>query len=199
MTRERPQEPLRILHLSDIHFSKSTEWDASPVLVGLCQAVKNLVERGLAPDVVAITGDVAFSDKKTEYDWARKWINEGLLKTLPDLTEDRVLIVPGNHDVDRGSVGAAAEGLQLLLLQEKSQDQVAKALRNKDDRGALLKRHAAAAAITATTRSIALTVSQSTGTVRVWRWGKLITEIEKSTRAPGEPHGPAEAERNRVP
>ncbi|MFH0982508.1 MAG: diadenylate cyclase [Planctomycetota bacterium] len=59
-------------------------------------------------------------------------------------------------------------------------------------------RHAAAAAITATTRSIALTVSQSTGTVRVWRGGKLITEIEKGTRAPGEPHGPAEAERNRT-
>jgi diadenylate cyclase len=55
-------------------------------------------------------------------------------------------------------------------------------------------RHAAAAAITATTRCIALTVSESTGTVRVWRRGKLITEIEKAARTPGEPltHRPAE-------
>jgi diadenylate cyclase len=47
-------------------------------------------------------------------------------------------------------------------------------------------RHAAAAGITACTRCIALTVSQSTGTVRVWRRGKLITEIEKAPRIPGE-------------
>ena len=54
-------------------------------------------------------------------------------------------------------------------------------------------RHAAAAAITASTRSIALTVSESTGTVRVWRRGKLITEIEKGIRAPVDtlaPHPP---------
>jgi DNA integrity scanning protein DisA with diadenylate cyclase activity len=41
-------------------------------------------------------------------------------------------------------------------------------------------RHAAAAAITAATRCIAITLSQSTGDVRVWRRGKMITEIEKS-------------------
>ena len=41
-------------------------------------------------------------------------------------------------------------------------------------------RHAAAAAITAVSRSIAITLSQSTGDVRVWRRGTMITEIEKS-------------------
>lgn len=44
-------------------------------------------------------------------------------------------------------------------------------------------RHAAAAAITAATKSIALTVSQSTGTVRLWRRGRMITELEKAPRA----------------
>jgi DNA integrity scanning protein DisA with diadenylate cyclase activity len=43
-------------------------------------------------------------------------------------------------------------------------------------------RHAAAAAITAATRSIAVTISESTGTVRIWRQGQLITEIEKAKR-----------------
>ena len=42
-------------------------------------------------------------------------------------------------------------------------------------------RHAAAAAITASTKCLAITLSESTGTVRVWRRGALITEIEKST------------------
>ena len=45
-------------------------------------------------------------------------------------------------------------------------------------------RHAAAAAITASTKSIAITVSESTSAVRLWRRGKMITEIEKAPRAP---------------
>ena len=46
-------------------------------------------------------------------------------------------------------------------------------------------RHAAAAGITASTKSIVITVSQSTGAVRIWRGGKLITEIERAQRQPG--------------
>ncbi len=44
-------------------------------------------------------------------------------------------------------------------------------------------RHAAAAAITASTKSIAISLSESTGDVRVWRRGTMITEIEKAPRA----------------
>ena len=44
-------------------------------------------------------------------------------------------------------------------------------------------RHAAAAAITAATKSIAITISESTGTVRIWRKGQLITEIEKAKKS----------------
>ena len=44
-------------------------------------------------------------------------------------------------------------------------------------------RHAAAAAITASTKSISISLSESTGTVRVWRRGVMITEIEKSSRS----------------
>ncbi|MCP4246768.1 MAG: hypothetical protein GY778_06940 [bacterium] len=45
-------------------------------------------------------------------------------------------------------------------------------------------RHVAAAAITASTKCIALTVSESTGDVRIWRRGKMITELEKAPRTP---------------
>ncbi len=40
-------------------------------------------------------------------------------------------------------------------------------------------RHAAAAAITAVTNAVAITVSASTGTVRVFRKGKMVIEIER--------------------
>jgi diadenylate cyclase len=49
-------------------------------------------------------------------------------------------------------------------------------------------RHAAAAGITAATKSIALTLSESTGTVRIWRRGQIITEIERPS--PSLEHGP---------
>ena len=45
-------------------------------------------------------------------------------------------------------------------------------------------RHAAAAAVTAATKSIAVTVSESTGAVRIWRLGKMITELEKAPPTP---------------
>ncbi len=50
-------------------------------------------------------------------------------------------------------------------------------------------RHAAAAAITANTKSIAISLSESTGTVRVWRLGEMITEIEKASPAPARTSG----------
>jgi len=54
-------------------------------------------------------------------------------------------------------------------------------------------RHSAAAAITASTKSISVSLSESTGTVRVWRLGAMITEIEKSPRGILETHGPPPA------
>jgi diadenylate cyclase len=43
-------------------------------------------------------------------------------------------------------------------------------------------RHAAAAGITSNTRAVAVSLSESTGAVRVWRLGTMITEIERSAR-----------------
>ena len=56
-------------------------------------------------------------------------------------------------------------------------------------------RHAVAASVTAATRSVGVTVSQSTGDVRIWRRGKMITELEKAphTPAPGPAASGAEA------
>ncbi len=46
-------------------------------------------------------------------------------------------------------------------------------------------RHAAAAGITAVTKSIAITVSESDGTVRVWRAGKLLASFEPTRAVAG--------------
>ncbi len=48
-------------------------------------------------------------------------------------------------------------------------------------------RHAAAAGITAATRTIAITLSESTGDVRVWRRGTMITDLERSQHSSHDP------------
>jgi hypothetical protein len=48
-------------------------------------------------------------------------------------------------------------------------------------------RHEAAAGITATTEAVALVVSQSTGTVSIFKGGRLVTDIQKPrSRGPGD-------------
>jgi DNA integrity scanning protein DisA with diadenylate cyclase activity len=43
-------------------------------------------------------------------------------------------------------------------------------------------RHAAAASITATTRSIALVVSQTSGAVRLFKEGNIVLELHQTAR-----------------
>jgi len=67
----------------------------------LIQAVKAHLKEHDPADVVAVTGDIAFSGKKHQYDEAWKFFDE-LNDILPKATP--ILAVPGNHDVDRGQV-----------------------------------------------------------------------------------------------
>lgn len=61
-------------------------------------------------------------------------------------------------------------------------------LNNTTDGNALPKglgtRHASAIAVTAHSRAVAITISQSTGTVRIFKAGRLVTDLPRSTVAP---------------
>lgn len=133
-------EPVRILHLSDIHFRASKTWDADPVLRALTGFIGQEVEQGLMPDLVAMTGDLAFSGKADEYELAIAWL-EDLWPKFGDLPRDRLLLVPGNHDVDRSKVGKSVRWTQDALLNARSQGDIAELLGNDDERATLLKRH----------------------------------------------------------
>lgn len=75
MGRARDDRPVRVLHLSDMHFRASKSWDADPVLRALTEFVGEEAGRGLTPDLVAITGDLAFSGRADEYRLARAWLD----------------------------------------------------------------------------------------------------------------------------
>ncbi|UCH94181.1 MAG: metallophosphoesterase [Candidatus Aminicenantes bacterium] len=95
-----------ILHLSDIHFrqQKGDITFRQEIREKMIQAVQNhLDEHNIELDVVAVTGDIAFSAKDHEYEEAENFF-KNLQKILPQ--KSQILIVPGNHDVDRKGVSS---------------------------------------------------------------------------------------------
>lgn len=138
----RPQRgpTLRILHLSDFHFSARRAWDQDPTLAGLVARVESFAREGLAPDLVVVTGDVADRGVAAEYALAEAFFAQRLLPAAK-LPAARLYFVPGNHDVDRGAVGEVAQAAQASLLQKESQDALAAVLGNPRERAVLLARH----------------------------------------------------------
>jgi metallophosphoesterase superfamily enzyme len=88
-----------LLHISDLHVSIGKEFDRSVVLEPLIERVEQDMCNGIEPEIVVVTGDVAFSGKKAEYQKAKVFFDELLARMK--LSQDRLFIVPGNHDVDR--------------------------------------------------------------------------------------------------
>ena len=96
---------LTLLHLSDLHFGQGTagaKYDQLTVVNKILADAKEMADQIGPPDFILITGDIAFSAQKEEYQQAREWIGK-LLKKL-GLDESKVLVVPGNHDVDRDKI-----------------------------------------------------------------------------------------------
>jgi 3',5'-cyclic AMP phosphodiesterase CpdA len=91
---------LRILHISDLHIREDgQEWHRRRVLGDAWKAnLDAFLEEGDV-DVVAFTGDLAFSGRPGEYEGVTGFI----LATLEwlKLGRERLFVVPGNHDVDR--------------------------------------------------------------------------------------------------
>src|SRR4051812_46238857 len=102
--------PITLLHLSDLQFGKNHRF-ARVALPGFVSSFDTLLVRltddlkilkrdhGLDPDLVVLTGDLAEWSLPSEYNDLEKFLT-GLIETLR-LARDRVVMVPGNHDVSR--------------------------------------------------------------------------------------------------
>jgi predicted phosphodiesterase len=93
------------LHVSDFHIGTDVPHDRKIVLKGLIQYVlehrgKQLSESGLVfrPDLIFVTGDVAYSGRADEYRIATDFFTA--LCDAAGLTRERIFVVPGNHDVN---------------------------------------------------------------------------------------------------
>ena len=146
MNRKNSTQPVRLLHLSDIHFRHGTKWDHEPVLRNLTDSIQSEVSDGMTPDLVVITGDLAHGGKEPEYEMARQWLEDELWPVLTasgseTLQKDRLLLIPGNHDVDRDQLNDAAGMIQSGLLKGCDQAKIARVLQDAAQRAPLLDRH----------------------------------------------------------
>ena len=99
MTITSLQKQLSWLHLSDFHLKESDKWSQDVVLKSLLTDISNRYSTGLPLDFIFITGDLAFSGKTEEYLIVEDFLCQLLANT--GVTSDRLLIVPGNHDINR--------------------------------------------------------------------------------------------------
>jgi len=93
---------LRWLHISDLHVGRSESrdpYEVDSVLGPLVKTVEAAVSRDEGPDMLFVTGDIARSGSRAEYNSCAPFFTR--LMEAANLDESRVWIVPGNHDVNR--------------------------------------------------------------------------------------------------
>lgn len=114
----RMADIINILHLSDLHFGiesiqnngNITQYAIAHRNVTSESMIKTLIEKIkegvlLPPDIIVITGDIAWSAKKQEYDEAKIWIEKLLgafnSVSIQKISTEDIVICPGNHDFNR--------------------------------------------------------------------------------------------------
>ena len=127
------------LHLSDFHFRADGDLFSQEVSTrALLSDLPSRLSSEHPLQFVVITGDIAFSGKRRQYDLAAEFL-ESLASTL-GLGMERIFVVPGNHDVDRSLQEYLYEGVLQRLTNQQAVDEF---LGHESARTALLERQSA--------------------------------------------------------
>ena len=101
---------VNILHLSDLHFGAEPTNSISSHAVAkrkntLAAFIESLnsINTELRPNIVVISGDIAWKGRRQDYDKAKTWLRK-LLRIL-DLTPEDLILCAGNHDIDERKLG----------------------------------------------------------------------------------------------
>jgi hypothetical protein len=93
---------MNILHITDLHFGTdrtvADKDERKLALDALISTVQQL-DSSWAPSVICVSGDLAFAGRASEYAEFGEWITR-LLDAL-NLGVDRLVVCPGNHDIER--------------------------------------------------------------------------------------------------
>jgi calcineurin-like phosphoesterase family protein len=123
------------LHLSDLHYREEHSYQLRIVEKALLEDVKRTIdEKSLKPDFVAFTGDLAFSGQEKQYIWIEEFLGR-LLEAAGIVDKDRLLLVPGNHDVDRNRIDRITARGALIAL--NTHEEIAEFLGPKGNRASV--------------------------------------------------------------
>ena len=124
---ERPEQPattsslsvLRLLHLSDIHFvhllpdhQRSLDLEHA-VRARMLLDISNMRDSLGPMDAILVVGDIAFGGRPEQYDVAAEFLHG--VAELIGCPNDKVVCVPGNHDVDWTQHDLSHEALRQQL------------------------------------------------------------------------------------
>src|SRR5688572_18126864 len=91
----------RILHLSDLHFRPTDPEDRDRAARALLSTLTEEVARSGAPtDLILLSGDLVEQRNAIAYGKVARFFDL-LLEACGHVSKARLLMVPGNHDVDR--------------------------------------------------------------------------------------------------
>ena len=103
-TQRHQPEFVTWLHISDLHYREEHGYQIDIIEKALLEDIKTTIdEKGLAPDFVAFTGDLVFSGQEKQYSWVEGFLSR-LLQTVGITDKNRIFLIPGNHDIDRGRI-----------------------------------------------------------------------------------------------
>lgn len=115
---------LNILHISDSHIQKKDEKEIQEIVQKMIIDINKVQsEKNIKIDMICFTGDlIQRGDQALEYEEQWKLANDVLVTPLLEslnLSKDRFIFVPGNHEVDKNKIVKALEnGLQVKSLNE---------------------------------------------------------------------------------
>ncbi|MGK3965364.1 HipA N-terminal domain-containing protein [Sorangium sp. So ce118] len=97
------QKPITLLHLTDMQFGPHHRFEGPTSAGSLLQRLRDDLERlreqeGIRPDLVMLTGDLTEYGMKSQFDQLLSFAHG--LTEVTELSPRRVVVVPGNHDVN---------------------------------------------------------------------------------------------------
>lgn len=96
---------LSILHISDFHFTKRKQREQEIVVEALTADLAQLCIGHRRPDIIAFTGDLVQAGGVDSHDDAYDFVISPVAKAS-GCSEERIFIVPGNHDLSWQSIEA---------------------------------------------------------------------------------------------
>lgn len=140
--RQKSMAAAMFVHVSDIHFGQERDHTVhinddvkAQLIADAAQVVASLPSK--TAQGILVTGDIAHSGKKEQFDAAGQWLDA--LAEAIGCPKHRVQMVPGNHDLDRSKLSIGGKHL-LDHIREGGAKEYEEVIRNPSDRATLLAR-----------------------------------------------------------